>query len=339
MSKKGIAVVAAIIAGILLLCACVGTAGYIALNTPLGPALQAKTPNPFLTPDIAIGSPEIPSASTTAPIPTPTAGQAEHCGMKGSVNFLIMGVDSPFGDGFKGPLAIRLIKMDFSQKTVTVFSFPKDLWIPVHGLESHGITHSRLGELYLIGRSNAGLNEAAATNLVAQNLGQNFGTVSNQYIVGKLTTLAAIIDTVGGITVTIPVPHDATAIGMHYFPAGPYRMNGLSALEYAVAPTSAGQWDGFDRQTLVLSTLYQKMLSPENLSKLPVLIPQFLQAVATDMTLQQMLNLLCISQQIPKEQMIFAEVAPEDVTLGPSGVQYPNTEAIRAKVRQYLSPS
>ncbi len=339
MSRNRIVIVAAVIAGIIILCACVGTIGYLALNSPLGPSLQIETQIPIPTPGVVSEATNTASSSVPPSIPSPTAGKAENCGAKGSWNILIMGVDSPFGDGAKGPLAIRLVKVDFSQKTVNVFSFPKDLWIPVKGLESHGITQARLGQLYLIARSNAGYSEAAATNLVAQNLYQNFGAFSDHYIVGKMTTLAAIIDTVGGITVPIPAVHDATPYGMHYFPAGPNTMTGILALEYAVSPTSSGQWDGFNRQTLVLRTLFQRLLSPDMFPKLPTLIPQFLQVATTDLSLQQLLNLSCISQQIPGEGLVFAEVGPGDVTFGASGVLYPNTEAIRTKVMQNLSPN
>jgi anionic cell wall polymer biosynthesis LytR-Cps2A-Psr (LCP) family protein len=338
MSRKRVTVVLAVVAGIVILCTCAGTIGYLALNAPLGPALQIETQLPIVTPEIAPEASATASSSDSHPTASPTAGQAETCGEKGSVNILVMGVDSPFGDGFEGPLAIRLVKVDFSRKTANVFSFPRDLWISVKGLESQSVTQARLGRLYLLARSNAGYDEAAATNLVAQNLYQNFGAYSDHYIVGKMSTLAAIIDTVGGITIPVPIAHDATSWGMHYFPAGPYHMTGLLALEYAVTPTLAGQWDGWSRQTLVLSTLFKTILSPDILPKLPALIPQFLQVATTDLSLQQMLDLLCLSQQMPTTQIQFAEVEPGDVTFGPDGVQYPDVEAIRAKVRQNLGP-
>ncbi len=333
MSRKRIIIVVAGIIGIILLCACVVAIGYAAMNLPLGPALQLETQNPTARPEPTSG----PMESVSSPLPIPIAKEVANCGVRGSWNILVMGVDSPFGDGLKGPLAIRLVKVDFSRKTVNVFSFPRDLWIPVKGLESYGIPQARLGELYLIARSNAGLSDAAATNLVAQNLYRNFGAWSDHYITGKMSTLAIIIDTVGGITLDVPVAHDATPYGFHYFPAGRFTMNGLLALEYAIAPTASDQWNGFDRQTLVLYALFQKILSPETLPRLPTIIPQFLQVATTDLSLQEMLNLSCISQQISKEQTVFAEVAPEDVTFGDSGVLYPNMEAIRAKVVQNLT--
>jgi anionic cell wall polymer biosynthesis LytR-Cps2A-Psr (LCP) family protein len=339
MTRKRITIILAVVVGILLICACAGTIGYLALNTPLGPALQNATqtalPTQKMTPGSTVATIPILPVRTSAPL----TEEAANCGVKGSMNILVMGVDSPFADGFKGPLAIRLVKVDFSRKTANVFSFPRDLWIPIKGLESFGFTQARLGQLYLIARGNAGLSDAAAVNLVAQNLYQNFGAWSDHYIDGKMSTLAAIIDTVGGLTLNIPVAYDGTPYGMHYFPAGSSHLNGLLALEYAVAPTFFDQWNGLERQTLVLYTLFQRILSPDMLPKLPVLIPQFLQVATTDLSVQQILNLVCISQQIPRERIVFAGVGPGDVTLGESGVLYPNTDAIRAKVQQNLTPN
>jgi anionic cell wall polymer biosynthesis LytR-Cps2A-Psr (LCP) family protein len=306
------------------------------MNTPLGPTLQSPTQIVFPTRGVTPGTPAatLPGQPSATPVP-PTAA-VSNCGNQGSMNILVMGVDSPFADGFKGPLAIRIVKVDFGQKTANVFPIPRDLWIPVTGLEGYGITHARLGELYLIARSNAGLSDAAATNLLAQNLYQNFGARSDHYIVGKMSTLAAIIDTVGGLTVNIPVAYDGTPYGMHYFPAGSYHMNGLLALEYAVAPTSFDQWNGLNRQTLVLYSLFQRILSADMLPKLPVLIPQFLQVATTDLSVQQILNLVCISQQIPGNRIVFSGVGSGDVTMGDSGVLYPNVDSIRAKVIQNI---
>lgn len=335
MSKKAITIIAVVVVVMVILCVAVVAVGYYMLNTPLGPSLALDTQIPEATVEIVPG----PTAGETPEADRPTPESAEHCGEKGTVNILVMGVDSPFEDGYKGPLAIRLVQMDFSRKTAVIFSFPRDLWVPVKGLESLGIDHERLGRLYLIARNNAGFSEADATRLVAQTLADQFGAYSDHYITGKMSTLVDIIDAVDGITVPVPVAHDATPWGMHYFPAGPYHMSGLLAMEYAVTANLAGQWDGWDRQSLVLYTLLQKVLSPEMLPKLPELIPLFLQVAVTDLSLQQMLNLICISQEIPQDRITFAEVEPEDVTFGPDGVQYPNAEAIREKVLRHLAPN
>lgn len=338
-SRRRNLIIIAVIVVLILLCVCAAVGASMLMNTPLAPTLQSNTPMVFPTTGITPGVPTATKLAVPTKAPTATAGTVANCGVTGSVNILVMGVDLPFSDAFKGPLAIRLVKVDFGQKTASVFPFPRELLISVQGLEAYGITQARLGQLYLIAKSNAGMSDAAATNLLAQNLNLNFGASTNHYITGKMSTLASIIDTVGGLTLNIPVTYDGTPYGMHYFPAGPYHMNGLLALEYAIAPTTFDLWNGLDRQTLVLNTLFQRILSPDVIPQLPALIPQFLQVVTTDLSAQQLLNLACISQQISRDHVVFSGVGPADVTMGAGGILYPNYDSIRAKVRQYLAPS
>jgi len=323
MSRKRLLIIITVVVGVILVCACLGVGGYALWNTPLGPALSVTAEVTIPTQQEIITFP-----TATVPVPAPTAALSTpkpvvNCGQTGSQNILIMGVDAPGGTLTNNPLVIRIIKIDFSRKTAGVFSFPRDLWLPITGLESLGISQTRLGESYRFARSNAGLSAAAATNLVAQNLYNNFGALSDHYITAKISTLAAIIDSVGGITVDIPVAYDGT----------PYH---LLALEYATAPSPLLQWGGGDRQTQILVALYKKVFSSEMIPRLPGLIPQFLQAVTTDLSAQQAMDLACLSQQISNQQISFGGVGSNDVTYGAGGVLYPNIDAIRAKVQQLL---
>jgi LCP family protein required for cell wall assembly len=338
--RNRIVILVVAIAAVLLLCVCSAVGGYALWNAPLGPALSyptetLPTPNPEI-PEIPSGAP---TAETASFAPTATAAPpnlAVNCGNSGSMNIIVLGLDAPSG-GIVGPLVIKIIKVDFSNKAVNAFSFPRDLWLPITGLESLGFTQARLGEAYMIARSNGGFTVAAATNLEAQNLYKNFGGLSQHYLTVKIELLAKLIDAVGGITVNIRTAYDGTPYGYHYFAAGPYYMNGTLALEYALAPSSAAQWGGMDRQSEVFMALLQKMSSSEIVPRIPTLLTQFLQAVTTDLSMQQIMDLACISQQTPASNVTFSGVGPGDVTSGASGVLYPNFDAIRAKVKQYLS--
>jgi anionic cell wall polymer biosynthesis LytR-Cps2A-Psr (LCP) family protein len=337
MTQKRIPIIIGVIVGIVLLCACGVGIAYMAWNTPLGPALNANPEVVFPTAEVVENL--LPVGVTPLPPPASTQESGEtvtNCGQSGSLNYLVMGVDAPIGVGPQGPLAIRIIKVDFSRKTATLFSFPRDLWLPVAGLESYGITQARLGEAYLIGINNAGFSTAAATNLVAQALLANFGATSNHYITAKLSTLAAAIDAAGGITVNIPMAYDGTPFGFHYFAAGPYFMTGALAMEYALAPSPLEQWSGLDRQTQVLMALLQKALSSEIIPKIPSLAQQFLQVVTTDLSMQQISDLICISQQIPLTSIIVNGVGPTNVSYGAGDILYPDMDAIRTKIKQSI---
>jgi polyisoprenyl-teichoic acid--peptidoglycan teichoic acid transferase len=348
MNTKRLPIVIAVVAVIVLVCICGGVAvAYSAWNMPLGPVLGTGTEIFASTPAVIANlvpaeTPLTTAAATPRPLATSNhegAAPASNCGKTGSQNILVMGVDAPSGLGLHGPLAIRIVKIDFSNKSATSFSFPRDLWLPISGLEAFGFTQARLGESYLIAKSNAGMSTGSATNILAQALNLNFGAVSDHYITAKLSTLGSIIDTVGGITVNIPVAYDGTPYHLHYFPAGPYFMTGSLALEFATAPSSPAQWSGVDRQTQVLIALFQKIYSSEVIPRIPSLIPQFLQAVTTDLSPQQIMDLICIAQQISADKIRVSGVGATDVTLGSSGVLYPNVEIIRSKVEQFIGKS
>jgi anionic cell wall polymer biosynthesis LytR-Cps2A-Psr (LCP) family protein len=336
-------ILAAVIAAIMVLCVCAGVAGYALLNSPLAAPLNLQTSSSSPTEQVA--KKPTPGVISTLAVPTaavpavyPTASPKVNCGQSGAMNILILGVDSPGNQGPSGPLDIRLVKIDFSGKTAVVFSFPRDLWLPIRGLESYGFSQARLGESYLIARSNAGFTISSATNLVAQNLQDNFGAVSHHYITAKMSTLAAIVDVMGGITVSLPAAYDGTPYGLHYFPAGINQLSGSMALEYATAPSAAVQWGALDRKNLILKAVFNKIFSAEVIPNLPALIPQFMQVATTDLSLQQIMDLICISQQIPRDKITIAGVGLADVTPGGGGVLYPNTVSIRVQVEQLLTP-
>jgi LCP family protein required for cell wall assembly len=336
MSRKRIAILIAILAGLVLICACGGVFAYYAMNTPLSPALSlTEQPQIVLQP---IYTEESQSPQQNFPTNTQLP-QLSNCGQTGSINYLIMGTDAPSGFGLNGPLAIRIVRIDFRNKTVLVFSIPRDLWVPVSGLEVYGVQQARLWEAFQISRINAGYSVSMATNLFAQILLTDFGIRTDHYIVGKMMTLANIIDTVGGITVQISTPYDGTRFGYHYFPAGPYYMNGLLALEYAIARSSSGQWTGVDRQTQVLQALYQKIFSPAVIPQVPALIPQFLNSVTTDLSVQQIMDLICISQMISPEKISYAGIGLDFVTEGTDGILYPNLDLIQKEIVRLFQPS
>jgi anionic cell wall polymer biosynthesis LytR-Cps2A-Psr (LCP) family protein len=334
MSRNRILILVVVGVVILFSCICAVGIGVALWNSPLAPALTYPT-EPVLPAGAQIGLPPSNLTLPPEPIATPLipAKLETNCGNTGSTNILVMGLDAPRGIGINGPLAIRIAKIDFSNKSFAAFSFPRDMWIPISGLESLGFSEARLGESYLIARANGGLSAAAATNILAQNLNKNFGAVSNHYVIVKLSSFVAMIDAVGGILVNIPVDYDGTPFGFHYFQAGPYLMSGALAMEYATAPSTSAQWSGMDRQTLILRAFEKKMSSPEIIPQVPTLLNQFLQMVTTDLSLQQIMDLICISQQIPDSRITSSGVGPEDVTSGASGVLYPKFDVIRSKVK------
>jgi branched-chain amino acid aminotransferase len=72
------------------------------------------------------------------------------------MNILISGVAS---DSYLYGLAdaIRIARIDFQLKKVTVLALPRDLWVQIPGLEDEGITAGKLNQAYFYGSEGMGL--------------------------------------------------------------------------------------------------------------------------------------------------------------------------------------
>jgi LCP family protein required for cell wall assembly len=335
-----------VIVGIIVLFLCIGGVVVTATlwNTPMGPALAIPTEMPAVsilpTAEPAEAAEPAPPQPTAEPAPTsepqPAEVPATVCGESGSWNILLLGVDSPLPMLPRGPLAIRMVKVDFSGQSAAVFSFPRDLLVSVQGLEGLGIQQTTLLRSYLSAVDQAGYSESGAINLLANALNDNFGARADHYVSIRLSNLALLIDSLGGVDVYLPAAYDGRPVGLPFYLAGYHHMTGIEAITYGVAPTAADQWNAADRQNQIFQALRVKVLSPAVLPNIPSLVNQFFQIVATDFTPKQVLDLACIAQEIPTDRVVFSGVAPSDVTPAADGSLIPIGDAIRTKSQQLL---
>src|SRR5215208_1058518 len=137
MKPKNIAGI--VLLGVVLL-AVFGMTVFVAkaYRSPLGPALQVATP-------------------TSLPANNQVAATVEQgvCGETAVWNVLVLGSDAADLREPKGSDLTRMLRVDFPNKKVTVYAFPRDLWVDTAGL---GLTNptidaSRLGMVYYEARS------------------------------------------------------------------------------------------------------------------------------------------------------------------------------------------
>jgi len=67
-----------------------------------------------------------------------------------------------------------------------------------------------------------------------------------------------------------------------------------------------------DNQNLVLCALREKLLTPKVLPKVPQIISSFQGSVQTDLSLEQLSQLVCIFPKIERENLLFASL-PKDM--------------------------
>lgn len=241
----------------------------------------------------------MPVANATA-TPTPTATLAPRCNVKRPVWYVLM-IAKDYEEGNKEGAspddyatgfadAIRLVRVDFRDGSVHMLAIPRDLMVSIPGLEKYGIYQERLKMTYAYGYQYE--YPGMGPGLLIDTLQSNFGFHIDHVVTINFSTFSQVVETLGGLTVVVPE-------GAGEFSPGEIVMDGETALDYARLRDKAGEdtsdLSRIDRQTQILFALREKILSPEVVTKIPALIPQFIDLVSTDLGLAQINQLLCFS--------------------------------------------
>lgn len=304
------------IAGILLLGVIVlgllGLTVFVvkAYRAPLGPALQADPPTP------------IPPSNQVVATAVPTQAQVGVCGETGTWNILILGSDAADLRGEKGSDLTRVLRVDFPNRKVTVFAFPRDLWVDTAGL---GLTNptidaTRLGVVFYEARSrstktNVKETMVDGTSVTARMLAKNFLISTDHYLTLDLSQIPVMVDAVGGIPIDIPQRTTDPWIGM-VIPAGPQTLNGLQFVAYARAIPDS-DFGRIQRNNLLLAALREKLLDPNVWGKIPQLYTEFNESIVTDLSPEQVNHLSCLLKEVPTDQIVQDQVRQEWTFPGP----------------------
>lgn len=305
-----------------------------AFRTPLAPQLtispaaETLAPIPSATKKPPSTSPVIPQFTETPQI-TPTPGPTiiptdlpGACGGAGSMNILLTGKDAGYFQPPYGADAIRLIKVDFVTKKVTIFSIPRDLMVKTSALENYGTSETKLGLAYKIimeKESQAADVDIKATSALAQIIFENFGVLPDHYLTIKSTLIKDVINSVGGIEVDIPTDISSDTLKLK---AGKQRLDGQTTQEFLrfhENSESSSEWNRIPRQNQVIKGLRSKVLSPAILLRIPDLFNQFRYGTTTDLSVQQILNLTCMVGEVPMEAVSFDTINPNMVNIQPDG--------------------
>ncbi len=302
---------------------------------PMGPALNIRvlstTPTAssiaFSTKTPAVGLAETPvtvKVATSSPAPTATVGQNAACGEIGAWNILVLGSDSSDLHGTAGSDLVRVMRVDFGNKKINMFAFTRDLWVNTQGLglANPTIEATGLGKVFYEALVRSAYSKERdkmidATNTSANMMAQNFELRSDHYITVDLSRIPAIVDTVGGIPIDVPVDTTDPWIGM-VIKAGPQTLNGQQAMAYARAKPDS-DFARIQRDNLLIEALRKKVLDPAVWIKIPALFTQFQQAIATDFSPEQIAHLACLLKEVPQSAIIQDEVRKEWTSSGPQG--------------------
>jgi LCP family protein required for cell wall assembly len=259
------------------------------------------------------------------------------CNNTGSMVILATGFDQKIETPF-GADTIRYIKADFDTPAITVVAVPRDIWLETAALKKQNISETTAGKLFYYSHKGAtGGNTdklVTATTDLTQTLYDTFSIKPDYYGTMELSSMAKLIDSVGGVTVNIP--EEVTSGSVTFIP-GEQQLDGHQAMLYMRAlPVSSSEWDRFTRQDLVLIALRDKLLSPAVLPKLPDLIKIYQDSFVTDLSPTLALDLSCLVQKVSVDNIQFKEVSPEMVSPGPEGSMLPNIPVISEFLKKEL---
>jgi LCP family protein required for cell wall assembly len=289
---------------------------------PLGPVLESATPSPRRLPATWTVVPSTPvSTVTLAPtlvFATNTPLVLSPCYGLPPMTLLAIGADQHSDKYDYGRAdAIRIVRVDYTLRQVSVLEFPRDLWVEIPEIyDNIGQDHDKLNTAYFYG--NPGLHywdhPSQGPGLLARTLELNFGVKVDHYIAVSMDVFIDLVDTIGGIDVNLAEEVDGRTASDRskrlYFPAGEQHLNGEQALTLGRI-RNVSVFSRASHQNLVMCALRKKMETPEALAQMPQLISAFKDHIQTDLTPLQLSQLACLGTSAPRGNILFASFPRE----------------------------
>jgi LCP family protein required for cell wall assembly len=264
------------------------------------------------------------------------------------VTVLVLGIDQRCDE--EGPTrtdTMMLLTMDPVGLSASVLSLPRDLWVEIPGFGPDKINQAHfLGESYDYPDGGPGL----AVDTVEAALGIEV----DYFVTVNFDAFVQVVDEIGGIDIEVPetiddksYPDNCYGYDPFYISAGSQHLDGQAALKYArTRATFGGDIDRAGRQQAVILALRDKVMNldmvPQLLTRAPELWRIFQRNVEMNLSLNEVLQLALLIQDIPGES-IRSEVLNYDYVyneLTPDGqaVLIPDRDKIRLLRDQLFAP-
>ena len=264
------------------------------------------------------------------------------------INVLLLGIDERADqDGPWRTDTMIVLTIDPTAMTAGMISIPRDLWV-----EIPGYGNDRVNKAFFLGDANRYPGGGAA--LAMRTVQHNLGIPIHHYIVANFGAFVTLIDQIGCIELDVPEtiddPDYPAAEGFGFDPfhieAGHQTLCGEEALRYArTRATFGGDFDRAARQQQVILAVRNRVLNsgqlPQLISQAPELWTTLEGGVRTSLSLEQIVQLALLAQDIPETNICSAVIDGEYVEMAtlPDGAQVlvPNHENIRTLVLEIFS--
>ncbi len=225
------------------------------------------------------------------------------------ISILLLGIDQRCEEiGATHTDSMMVLTIDPIGYSAAMLSLPRDLWVEIPDFEVDRINQAfYYGELYEL--------PGGGPRLATETVESLLGVPINYFITVNFDAFVEVVNTIGGIEIDIPEAIDDPAYPdscYGYDPfridAGNQRLSGIDALKYArTRATFGGDVDRAERQQAVILAVRDQVTQLNMIPQLITQSPQLWQTlqdnVRTNFTLDEMLQLALLMQEIPRENI------------------------------------
>jgi LCP family protein required for cell wall assembly len=202
---------------------------------------------------------------------------------EGKMNVLLLGSDQRPNEGGFRTDAILLVTLNSEDKTVSVVSFPRDLWVQVPSLYE-----MKINQVFELGGFDA----------TAEMMEANFGVRPDYFVMTNFAGFMQFIDNRGGIDVNIgaPLTDDCDlpqqVDGDCTVQPGELHMDGPTALWYVRSRQTTSDLDRLRREQEVLYAIIKKLINFKTLEQITSIKAEVTENIETNFTVEQGFSLL-----------------------------------------------
>lgn len=206
------------------------------------------------------------------------------------VNILFMGSDQRPDEPARAD-TILLLRVNGGKKTISQLSIPRDTLVDIPGYGE-----GKINSAYAFG----------GPALMIQTVQEFTGVPIHHYVELNFSGFPAIVDQLGGVDIDVPRTIDAQyPVGYDWtdvhFDSGPQHMNGDRALVYVRVRYSDDDFQRMGRQQQFMEALQKKFTSAGSLARLPLISPDIIGNMITDLSTNDLLRLGWIKFRTPAD--------------------------------------
>jgi len=260
----------------------------------------------------SVDIPNIPSdqqLQSEGPEPDPWDGKTR-------VTVLVMGLDYRDWESGDPPRSdtMVLFTLDPVSGTAGMLSIPRDMWVNIPGFD-----YAKINTAYFLGETNN--LPGGGPGLAVETVEQFLGVPINYYAQVDFSAFVRFIDEIGGVVIDVQEPMTISILGSNKkvdLEVGQYTLPGDHALAYARnRHTDGGDFDRAARTQQVILAVRNRILSfsmlPTLVVKAPALYNELSAGIKTNMTLDEVVKLAWLVQQINSDNIKQGVISPDMV--------------------------